>query len=144
MCYSYLDGVVLSLCLFFCLFLLPLLPLLFLLLFFHFSFFFFFSCFYFVQKSTGKLGMQNNSDPIRECQPELISVVRNYVLMVAMPIMPTSSPISSSPLPHPTASFPSSMSSLLLRILLQQHWGVIVTETIQRRKEKCDLGNPIG
>lgn len=44
----------------------------------------FFSCFYFVQKSTGKLGIQNNSDPIRECQSELISIVRNYLLILVM------------------------------------------------------------
>ena len=40
------------------------------------SSFFFFFLFYFAQKSTGKLGIQNNSDPIRECQSKLTSIVR--------------------------------------------------------------------
>lgn len=45
------------------------------------SFFFFF---YFAQKSTGKLGTQNNSDPIKECHFKSVSIVRTYIQLVVM------------------------------------------------------------
>ena len=44
----------------------------------------FFFFFYFAQKSTGKLGTQNNSDPIKECHFKSVSIVRTYIQLVVM------------------------------------------------------------